>query len=767
MFATPAATPVRWRRLATLVSALTVAALCAGWLAAPAGAATDPAGCGNFITVLGSASPGDTIVLSGMCTSPNATFTLPATANLTIEGAPTGTNGFDGTGVSTPALTTGGGNIDGITLENLTFQHYASSSAVSLTNIAATGSSPFTFSHDTFNGDGANTPGVRGGGLFLHSQPTTCAFPSSPEVTLTDSTFTNDLADPIGGGAVIQLGCPNAVTPTASVTGNVFSNDHVTDTMSGADGGGLYVSGSNPPISLTQQDNIFESDSVTGAAAALAGGGEDAIGANITSAGDQFINDSLSGPSTSTASSWGAGLALFTACASVTSQFTDLVAAGNSIGAPTGSATGADVAGGGIYADGACPQTAYNLTLINSTVSGNTVSGSTVAGVGPVAGVSGLTYDTLTLQNTIVDGDSGGAELGGFGASTGASVTATDSDVCAVGSTSVAFAGTGNICAAPALAGAATGDAHETAASPTIDAGSNALVPAGVSTDAYGNPRIVPRVGGGTALVDIGAAEFPSTAPPVTIPVNTSPPVVTGTVDVGDALTCSTGTWTGAPTSFTYTWSRDGTPIPGATHSTYAVQSIDQGRTLTCTVTAANAAGAAAGVASRQVSVAAAHCLTATGLLHGKKLGLITLGDSRAQAAKGYLHASTRHRRHEEFFCLTPIGVRVGYAAPGVVRTLSSHHRAALRGRVIWISTANRFYALDGVRPGATLRAARRRLKLGAGFSLGHNDWYFARGTAANGLIKVRRGIVEEVGIATKLLTDGRRAQGRFLRSFG
>jgi hypothetical protein len=767
MFATPAATPVGCRRLRTLVSALTVAALCAGWLAAPAGATTLSATCLSLGNQLTAANPGDTIVLSGMCTSPNATFTLPATANLTIEGAPTGTNGFDGTGVSTPALTTGEGNINGITLENLTFQNYHSSSAVHLQNTGATGSSPFTFSHDTFTGDGSNTQGlgVHGGGLFLHSQPTTCAFPSSSEATLTDSTFTNDLADPSGGGAMIELGCLNAVTPTASVTGNAFSNDHVTDTMSGADGGGLYVDGNLLTISLTQQDNIFESDSVTGAAADLAGGGEYAVGANITSVGDQFINDSLSGPSNNNTWSWGAGLALFTqltACTPVTSQFTDLVAAGNSIGAPTDSATGADVAGGGIYADGICPKTGYNLTLVDSTVSGNMVTGT-----GAVAGVSGQTNDALTLQNTIVDGDSGGAELGGFGATTGASVTATDSDVCAVGSTSVAFAGTGNICAAPALAGAGTGDAHETAASPTIDAGSSALVPAGVSTDVYGNPRIVPRVGGGTALVDIGAAELPSTAPPVTTPVNTSPPVVTGTVDVGDTLSCSTGTWTGAPTSFTYTWSRDGTPIAGATHSTYAVLSIDQGRRLTCTVSAANAAGAAAGVASRQVSVAAARCSAATGLLHGRRLGLITLGDSRAQAAKGYLHASTRHRRHEEFFCLTPIGVRVGYAAPGVVRTLSSHQRAALRGRVIWISTANRFYALDGVRPGATLRTARRGLKLGAVFSVGHNDWYFARGAAANGLIKVRRGIVQEIGIVTKLLTNARRAQGRFLRSFG
>ncbi len=48
-------------------------------------------------------------------------------------------------------------------------------------------------------------------------------------------------------------------------------------------------------------------------------------------------------------------------------------------------------------------------------------------------------------------------------------------------------------------------DVHETAASPTIDAGSGALVPAGLTADVFGNPRIDP---GGAATVDIGAAEY-------------------------------------------------------------------------------------------------------------------------------------------------------------------------------------------------------------------------------------------------------------------
>ena len=56
--------------------------------------------CTDLGTQLAAASAGDTVVLSGLCTQSNTganegTFTLPATANLTIEGAASGTNGFD------------------------------------------------------------------------------------------------------------------------------------------------------------------------------------------------------------------------------------------------------------------------------------------------------------------------------------------------------------------------------------------------------------------------------------------------------------------------------------------------------------------------------------------------------------------------------------------------------------------------------------------------------------------------------------------------
>jgi hypothetical protein len=87
-------------------------------------------------------------------------------------------------------------------------------------------------------------------------------------------------------------------------------------------------------------------------------------------------------------------------------------------------------------------------------------------------------------------------------------------------------------------------------------------------------------------------------------PVGIDKPQLTGNPSTGGTghLTCGTGTWTGHPTSFTYTWERgaraataDGdaswTAIPGATGNTYAPTSADDAARVRCHVYAANFKG--------------------------------------------------------------------------------------------------------------------------------------------------------------------------------
>ncbi|MEO7348662.1 MAG: serine protease, partial [Terrimesophilobacter sp.] len=69
-------------------------------------------------------------------------------------------------------------------------------------------------------------------------------------------------------------------------------------------------------------------------------------------------------------------------------------------------------------------------------------------------------------------------------------------------------------------------------------------------------------------------------------PLNTAPPTITGTPQVGKKLTAHPGEWNVAGLTFAYQWQADGVDIPGATAVKYRVTSGDQGKQLRVVVTA-------------------------------------------------------------------------------------------------------------------------------------------------------------------------------------
>lgn len=88
------------------------------------------------------------------------------------------------------------------------------------------------------------------------------------------------------------------------------------------------------------------------------------------------------------------------------------------------------------------------------------------------------------------------------------------------------------------------------------------------------------------------ALAFAKTEAPVEPkPVNTEAPKLTGTPTVGSTLSCSQGAWANKPTAYAYAWLRSGVPIAGQSASTYVLQSVDAGHSVTCQVTASNAGG--------------------------------------------------------------------------------------------------------------------------------------------------------------------------------
>jgi len=128
-----------------------------------------------------------------------------------------------------------------------------------------------------------------------------------------------------------------------------------------------------------------------------------------------------------------------------------------------------------------------------------------------------------------------------------------------------------------------------------------------VDADDATNVRcVVTAANGASAGVTANSNAVAITEP---IPTNSVAPAVTGTTAVGDTLTCSTGTWThqgGTVHTYAYQWKRDGVDISGQTAATHVIVSGDQGKTLTCAVTATNTGGDSTPAVSNGVPIAAA-----------------------------------------------------------------------------------------------------------------------------------------------------------------
>jgi len=158
-------------------------------------------------------------------------------------------------------------------------------------------------------------------------------------------------------------------------------------------------------------------------------------------------------------------------------------------------------------------------------------------------------------------------------------------------------------------------------------------------------------------------------------------------------------------------------------------------------------------------------CPAATGRLAGTSLGPVKLGMTRARARRAFSHSTTRGHRNMDFFCLTPNGIRVAYPSSGVLGKLAPKLRKQVRGRVILALTANRHYALKGVKPQTKLAKVRRRLRPGRGFRVGANTWYLVAARRSIGVLKVRHGQIQEIGIANRSLIASRAAARRLLTS--
>ena len=111
---------------------------------------------------------------------------------------------------------------------------------------------------------------------------------------------------------------------------------------------------------------------------------------------------------------------------------------------------------------------------------------------------------------------------------------------------------------------------------------------------------------------------------PLTVPVNSAVPTISGTEQVGEDLTTTNGTWSPAASSYTYQWqvSNDGstgwTNISGATASTFTLTASEESKYVRSGVAGVNAAGTGTMVysaASGAIAAASGGSITSLGKL--------------------------------------------------------------------------------------------------------------------------------------------------------
>jgi hypothetical protein len=147
-------------------------------------------------------------------------------------------------------------------------------------------------------------------------------------------------------------------------------------------------------------------------------------------------------------------------------------------------------------------------------------------------------------------------------------------------------------------------------------------------------------------------------------------------------------------------------------------------------------------------------CPAATGDLSGNSLGPVVLGASRTRLRRTLTPArKLRNQRFDEFCLPGGAGARVGY----------------VKGAAALAMTTNPYYSYGEIRVSTTLDAVSRLLgsQLHGGYRRGASRWYTARSNGAVVFLRVRAGIVREIGIGSSKLARTPTAQRRLLAVLG
>lgn len=256
---------------------------------------------------------------------------------------------------------------------------------------------------------------------------------------------------------------------------------------------------------------------------------------------------------------------------------------------------------------------------VNPSITGGTTTGSTLTGTDGVftgslksrqwflngSAISGATGSTFVTSSAgdyvfkVTATNATGDTIGSSNSFTVAAPAITLGTLALVPSLQVGVATTGTISGAT-VGSAIVGDITGL----TINSAARTFTWSGNGTAGTTTNGLVETLAGATNSPNSSSVTVAAAA--VVKPANTALPAISGTAQVGQTLSVSTGTWSNSPTGFTYQWLAAGTSITGATASTYVLTSAELGKAITATVVATNAGGSQSATSAATSAVVAA-----------------------------------------------------------------------------------------------------------------------------------------------------------------
>lgn len=202
-------------------------------------------------------------------------------------------------------------------------------------------------------------------------------------------------------------------------------------------------------------------------------------------------------------------------------------------------ASGQGGMGGGIY----CEVAQYpndNIYVVNNTITDNDASNVIFGERGGGMAIT-LLSDKLVIADNIVTFNSSGIWRNPYNSLVSAPHLISHNDVFNAGGNYLHLnGGIDDINVDPDFVNRPAGDFHLKSTSSCIDAGSNSSVPASLTTDFEGNPRMIDGNGDSSAIVDIGAYEFEPTLIIDLIETSVSNPPATAAAGSGFSVTDTT-----------------------------------------------------------------------------------------------------------------------------------------------------------------------------------------------------------------------------------